>query len=166
MSLIPRNGLFNELRKVFRVLEEPLLHQNKSLPAPRRRQSPENDLFKALGLDNLDVLGGFSGASVTEAEDGKNYLVEAELPGIKKENLKVEFSDNGEVLHIEGFKGALPSSTSSESSTATAGDAPPAATSTEKAVEKANENTSVVPDWAKDSYSYGTFHETFVSLTF
>lgn len=167
MSLIPRN-VFKELRKAFQALEQPFLHHNKSIPAPLK-YNPQNDLLKAFGLDNLDVLTGFSGASVTEAGDGKNYIVEAELPGVKKENLKVEFTDNGEVLHIEGVKGALPSSASATSSggdgssTAAAGDAPPESTSTDQAVEKANESTSIVPDWAKESFSYGTFHETFVS---
>lgn len=171
MSLIPRNGFFNELRKAFRLLEEPFLHHNRSVPAPRRHH-PQSDLFKAFGLGDLDVLSGFSGAYVKEAEDGKSYLVEAELPGVKKENLKIEFSDNGEVLHIEGFKGSLPSAsasseagTQSQPSTATAGDAPSPATSNEKAVEKSNDTgTSAIPDWAKESYSYGSFHETFVCL--
>lgn len=159
MSLIPRNSFFNELRKAFRVLEEPFLHHSKSVPAPRRH--PQSDLFKAFGLGNLDELSGFGGAYIKEAEDGKNYLVEAELPGVKKENLKVEFSDNGEVLHIEGFKGSLPTMESSK--TAATGDTAATSTSDEKAVEKTKEDTSIIPDWAKESYSYGSFHETFVS---
>lgn len=168
MSLIPRSSIFNEIRKAFRLLEEPFLHHSRSAPA-RAPLGAHSPLFKAFGFDNLDALSGFSGAYVKEAEDGKNWLVEAELPGVKKENLKVEFSDNGEVLHIEGFKGALPSSAApseSASSASPAGGtedtAAMAASSDGKAVEKTSTDTSVVPNWAKESYNYGTFHETFV----
>lgn len=169
MSLIPRNSLFKELRKAFRLLEEPFLHHpsSKSVAAPTALGF-HTPLFKAFGLDNLGTLSGFNGAYIKEAEDGKNYLVEAELPGVKKENLKVEFSDNGEVLHIQGFKGSLPSSAntsdaSATQSSATSGEASTSATSDTKAVEKTNQDDSIVPDWATESFNYGSFHETFVS---
>jgi len=170
MSLIPRNHFFNEIRKAFRTLEEPFLHHSKSAPARTNVGFPGTPLFKAFGLDDLGSLSGFKGAYIKEAEDGKNYLVEAELPGVKKENLKVEFSDNGEVLHIEGFKGSLPSeagsgSGGSSASASSTGDPSGTTTSNETAVDKTNKDTSVVPDWATESFNYGTFHETFVSLT-
>lgn len=35
-------------------------------------------------------------------EDGNEYVVEAELPGVKKENLEVIIGDGGQSLTIEG----------------------------------------------------------------
>ncbi len=41
-------------------------------------------------------------AQVELKEDGNQYLVEAELPGVKKEHLDVHVGDNGRSLTIEG----------------------------------------------------------------
>jgi HSP20 family protein len=35
-------------------------------------------------------------------EDGNAYVVEAELPGVKKENVELRIGDNGQSLTIEG----------------------------------------------------------------
>lgn len=36
------------------------------------------------------------------SEHGNDYIVEAEIPGVKKENLEVRVGDNGRSLTIEG----------------------------------------------------------------
>jgi HSP20 family molecular chaperone IbpA len=175
MSLIRGNPLFKELRKAFRLLEEPFQrHHPASAPTstiggagvtPYRPflDVQTTPLAKAFGLDNLDDLTGLSSAQIKEAEDGKQYLVEAELPGVAKENLKVEFSDDGKVLHIEGFKGSLPSR-QPEGKTAAGGNATSATDggSNETAVEKTKQDTSLASGWPQESYSYGTFRESFV----
>lgn len=35
-------------------------------------------------------------------EEGKHYIVEAELPGVKKENIEVRIGDGGRSITIEG----------------------------------------------------------------
>ncbi len=36
------------------------------------------------------------------SEDGKNYVVETELPGVKKEDMEVRIGDGGRSVTIEG----------------------------------------------------------------
>jgi HSP20 family protein len=40
--------------------------------------------------------------SVDVAEEGSAYVVEAELPGVKKENIAVNIGDNGQSVTIQG----------------------------------------------------------------
>lgn len=39
---------------------------------------------------------------MTESEDGNSYIVEAEIPGVKKENLEVRIGDGGRSVTVEG----------------------------------------------------------------
>ena len=94
-----------ELRPFFRVFDEPLSRS----PAywhwnPAARSSFYEDPFFA------------SSAALRPAidvhEQGDNYIVEAELPGVKKENVSVRVGDGGRSLTIEGKvfrQGAAPS---------------------------------------------------------
>lgn len=52
--------------------------------------------------------------AIDVSEDGNNYIVEAELPGVKKEDVDVRIGDGGRSVTIEGRilrrgKGSVPS---------------------------------------------------------
>jgi HSP20 family protein len=53
------------------------------------------------------------------SEAGNTYVVEAELPGVKKENLEVRIGDGGRSLTIQGK--ILPASEGSENASASEG---------------------------------------------
>ena len=98
--------LLREFRPLFRMLEEPLgrTYGPGSLTAlPRTANNPFaifNDPFFANTSTSLPA--------VDIQEDGNTYVVEAELPGVKKENVELRIGDGGQSLTIEGrtfFKG-------------------------------------------------------------
>ena len=56
--------------------------------------------------------------AVDVTEEGNSYIVEAELPGVKKENLQVRIGDGGRSVTIEGKthrRGESPSTKAQES---------------------------------------------------
>lgn len=84
--------LFNEFRPLFRMLEEPL-----------------GGRFGAFGLPTRSILGDpffnvprFARPAVDVSEDGNQYIVETELPGVKKEDVEVRIGDGGRSVTIEG----------------------------------------------------------------
>ena len=84
--------LLNEFRPLFRMLEEPL-----------------GGRFGAYGLPSRSVLDDpffasprFARPAVDVSEDGDNYVVETELPGVKKEDMEVRVGDGGRSVTIEG----------------------------------------------------------------
>ncbi|KAI0754946.1 HSP20-like chaperone [Daedaleopsis nitida] len=87
-------NLFRELRPFFRMLEEPITRPSTfgvGYPATR-------SLFD-------EAFFGPSGSlrpAVDVSEQGDTYIVEAELPGVKKENVNVRIGDGGRSLTIEG----------------------------------------------------------------
>ncbi|EMD39969.1 hypothetical protein CERSUDRAFT_112203 [Gelatoporia subvermispora B] len=85
---------FHELRPLFRMLDQPL---GRSFP----RGFPE-----ARGLSLFDDpffhSPGALRPAVDVAEEGNKYIVEAELPGVKKENIEVRVGDGGRSITIEG----------------------------------------------------------------
>ena len=85
MSITRR--LFNEFRPLFRMLEEPLGGRfDPSGVSPR-------PLFNA---------PQFARPVVDVSEDGDQYIVETELPGVKKEDVDVRIGDGGRSVTIEG----------------------------------------------------------------
>lgn len=87
-------ALFQEFRPFFRLLEDPfsstpgfsaLARQGQALPGP----------FGGFGWHNRPAL------NLSQDEDG-SFVVEAELPGVKKEDLNVKIGDGGRSLTIEG----------------------------------------------------------------
>lgn len=83
----------NEFRPIFRMLEEPLARPSAAFG---RSRSLFDDPFFSM---NRDILRG---PAVDVSEAGNTYLVEAELPGVKKENLEVRIGDGGRSLTIQG----------------------------------------------------------------
>ncbi|KAF9077666.1 HSP20-like chaperone [Rhodocollybia butyracea] len=81
--------LFNEFRPFFRMLEDPITRG----PASRYNSFFNDPLFApaALARPALDV-----------SEEGNKYIVEAELPGVPRENVDVRIGDHGHSVTIEG----------------------------------------------------------------
>ena len=86
-------SLFNEFRPFFRMLEEPI---TRPLPAVAPR-------FNRHFIDNpFWSESAWPRPAVDLSEEGNNYIVEAELPGVKKENVEVRVGDGGRSITIEG----------------------------------------------------------------
>lgn len=74
------------------MLEEPLTRSPAYYTSPSR--FPFDDPFfnsPAIARPAVDV-----------AEEGNSYVVEAELPGVQKENVEVRIGDGGRSVTIEG----------------------------------------------------------------
>lgn len=94
---------FRELRPLFHMLEEPLVRSSFTGPASltpfaRSRGSPFavfNDPFFQNSLSS-------NVPAVDVTEEPGAFVVEAELPGVKKENVDLRIGDGGQSLTIEG----------------------------------------------------------------
>ncbi|KAL7279973.1 hypothetical protein ACG7TL_006384 [Trametes sanguinea] len=85
---------FRELRPLFRMLEEPF---GTRAPTYGGRHRPR-DFFDDPFFNSPAMLR----PAVDVSEQGDKYIVEAELPGVKKENVNVRIGDGGRTLTIEG----------------------------------------------------------------
>lgn len=83
-------SFFNEFRPLFRLLEEPFF-----------RPTAFNTPFHSHPVHRGAFLSPFR-PNVYVAEQPKAYVVEAELPGVRKEDLEVRVGDNGQSIVIEG----------------------------------------------------------------
>ena len=90
MSITRR--LFNEFRPLFRMLEEPF-----------------GGRFGAFGVPSRSILDDpffnaphFARPAVDISEEGNQYIVETELPGVKKGDVAVRIGDGGRSVTIEG----------------------------------------------------------------
>ena len=85
---------FREFRPLFRMLEEPLARSPTVLSRNRGFDDPFfRDVFP---VSSMTV------PAVDVSEEAGAYVVEAELPGVKKENIDVRIGDGGQSLTIEG----------------------------------------------------------------
>ncbi|KAF7336789.1 SHSP domain-containing protein [Mycena venus] len=91
MSIV--RHFLNEFRPFFRMLDEPLA---RSSVGSGRSRSLFDDPFLSLTREML------RGPAVDVSETRNTYVVEVELPGVKKENLEVRIGDGGRSLTIEG----------------------------------------------------------------
>lgn len=82
--------LFHEFRPLFRMLEEPLTRP-QLYAIPSRASDPFNNFNAFLTRPAIDV-----------KEEGDKYIVDADLPGVRKENVEVRIGDNGRSVTIEG----------------------------------------------------------------
>jgi len=83
--------LLHDLRPLFRVLEEPFGRSAGSYGLPTRLLF-DDPFFQSNSLrPSIDV-----------TEEGDNYIVEADLPGVKKEDVDVRIGDGGRSVTIEG----------------------------------------------------------------
>jgi len=87
-------NFFREFRPFFRMLEDPFLGR---APAAynARGHSVFDDPFFGMTRSGLRP-------AVDVAEEGNSYIIEAELPGVQKEDVNVEIGDNGRSVTIQG----------------------------------------------------------------
>jgi HSP20 family molecular chaperone IbpA len=82
-----------DLRPFFRMFDEPFTRSPALWGASNGRSPFDHPL--------LNLRSGLRPA-VDVTDRGKSYVVEAELPGVKKENVEVHIGDNGRSITIEG----------------------------------------------------------------
>ncbi|KAJ3513037.1 hypothetical protein NLJ89_g3173 [Agrocybe chaxingu] len=80
---------FREMRPLFRMLEEPLSRPPVYYPRSRRIDPFEN--FFADTRPAIDI-----------HDQGDKYVVDADLPGVKKEDIQVRVGEDGRSITIEG----------------------------------------------------------------
>jgi len=84
--------LLHDIRPLFRVLEEPFGRSANYYGLPTRSFLDEPFFQPSNALrPSIDV-----------TEEGNSFVVEADLPGVKKENVEVRIGDGGRSLTIEG----------------------------------------------------------------
>jgi HSP20 family protein len=124
MSLI--NRVFPEVSRAFSLLDEPIFNvARRSVPT----FFPLNDRQS------------FFRPSVDISETDKNYIVEAEVPGMKKENLSVEFLNDGHTLVMKGKIDHASEQSSTEGVPTSDGGTKESLTSTDAAATDANKPT-------------------------
>lgn len=101
-------SLLNEFRPFFRLLDDPLYASSDPFSVVPRQQQSERDRDALanhfLGTSRNGPIVRSPHVHLSD-EEGK-YVVEAELPGINKENLDVSIGDNGRSLTIKGHASA------------------------------------------------------------
>lgn len=84
---------FREMRPLFRMLEEPLGRAPAAFGGYGPRPMFDDPFFRAPAMLQPAV-------DVTEV--GNKYVIEAELPSVKKEDVNVRIGDGGRTVTIEG----------------------------------------------------------------
>ena len=87
-------NFFREFRPLFRMLEDPFFGRTPVAYAGRGH-SVFDDPFFGLARNGLRP-------AVDVAEEGNSYIIEAELPGVRKEDISVEIGENGRSVTIGG----------------------------------------------------------------
>ncbi|KAG8736621.1 hypothetical protein FRC10_009118 [Ceratobasidium sp. 414] len=83
-------SFFNDFRPLFRLIEDPFFSSHPyALTRSARPESWQTFRFQRQ-------------AAVELSEDGNNIVVQAEVPGVQKENLDVHLGNDGQSLTIEG----------------------------------------------------------------
>ena len=145
-------ALFNDVRTAFRMLEEPFFHSSPRALYP----SAGGPIFNPRFFEDI-----VSTPKSLVKEEQKHYLVEAELPGVKKSDLKVEFADGGETLHITGTRGTKPS-TSDEAAKVAAPEATDTTSSTSQVTEASARDVSAnLTSSPADTRNYQSWSSSF-----
>lgn len=87
-------NFFREFRPMFRLLEDPFFGR-APVAYNGRGHSVFDDPFFGLARSGLRP-------AVDVAEEGNSYIIEAELPGVRREDINVEIGDNGRSVTIQG----------------------------------------------------------------
>ncbi|KAF9454788.1 HSP20-like chaperone [Macrolepiota fuliginosa MF-IS2] len=89
--------LFREFRPLIRMLDEPFGRTRAHLPAVARNRD-HNDLF----TDSFAGLNMLARPAVDVTEKGDKYVLDADLPGVSRDNLEVRIGDGNQSITIEG----------------------------------------------------------------
>ncbi|KAG8905634.1 hypothetical protein FRB99_008537 [Tulasnella sp. 403] len=94
-------ALFNEFRPLFRMFDDAAFRPISLSPRHHHRHQDVTHPFETFFESPLR--SGFGRAAAVDlTEEANQYVIEAELPGVKKENLEVTVGDNGRSITIEG----------------------------------------------------------------
>ncbi|KZO96939.1 HSP20-like chaperone [Calocera viscosa TUFC12733] len=163
MSLL--RYMLNDLRPLVRMLDEPLVPHRFPRssafgpPSTFLRDPFFRDAFSDLGLEARQP------ALSVHEDPGKAYVVEAELPGVRKEDVEVRIAEGGRGLTIEGrVSRRAPAQVDAEADTGAdaAAPAPAAEAADSTAVAPTTTETAVGP-----AQGWQTYESTFSrSVTF
>ncbi|KAI4294615.1 HSP20-like chaperone [Schizophyllum commune Loenen D] len=121
--------ILNEFRPLVRMLDEPLFRAPGYYnPGFRGRSALLDDPF----FQNLNTR-----PAVDVSEDANKYIVEAEVPGVKKDALEIRVGDGGQSLTIEGRFGSRQGGEAQPAAENAQASARPGGTSDSTAVTKA-----------------------------
>lgn len=90
--------LLHEFRPIFRMLEEPFGRSGSYLAPTVTRHHERNQLF----TDPFEGLNMLARPAVDVTEKGDRYILDADLPGVERENLQVRLGDGNQSITIEG----------------------------------------------------------------
>lgn len=90
--------LLREFRPLFRMLEEPFGRAPSYYPNAASRHRHRDDFFS----DPFAGLNMLARPAVDVTEKGNKYILEADLPGVSKDNLQVRIGDGNQSITIEG----------------------------------------------------------------
>jgi len=93
-------SLLNEFRPLFQLLDDPFYAADPFSVATRQRQ--DRDQSNALQSIFSESQSTVRSPHVHMNEEDNRYVVEAEIPGVPKENLDISIGDNGRSLTIKG----------------------------------------------------------------
>ncbi|CAE6491456.1 unnamed protein product [Rhizoctonia solani] len=125
-------SLLNDFRPLFRMIEDPFFSSPSVFP--RYARSDAWQPFAALQRQ----------AAVEVTEEGNEVVVHAEMPGVKKENLDVHLSNDGQSLTIEGRVHRV-AQASTPAATETPAENASATENTTQDVVKADSSSTPVP---------------------
>lgn len=110
LAIMSISRLLHEFRPLFRMLDEPLTRG-----APTLHRFPHRSFL----ADPFFTSPSTVHPSLDLTEEGDKYVVEAELPGVKKENIDISVGDGNRSVTIQGRTFSRRSGDSSESTVET-----------------------------------------------
>ncbi|KAF8713256.1 small heat shock protein (HSP20) family, partial [Rhizoctonia solani] len=147
-------SLLNDFRPLFRMIEDPFFSSPSIFP--RYARSDAWQPFAALQRQ----------AAVEVTEDGNDVVVHAEMPGVKKENLDVHLSNDGQSLTIEGHvhrisqASATPAADSTDQTTADNSASTAVAEGSSQDVVKSSDSSSALASTSGQSEFRSSFTRT------
>ncbi|EKM79371.1 hypothetical protein AGABI1DRAFT_120776 [Agaricus bisporus var. burnettii JB137-S8] len=92
--------LFREFRPFFRMLDEPFYRRAPPglLPSDAMHRLDRENLL----ADPFTGLNMMTSPAVDVTEQGDKYVLDADLPGVERENLQVRLGDGNQSITIEG----------------------------------------------------------------
>jgi len=172
------DNIENDLENEF--FNHPLITFPSLYPYPYLSYNPvknlENQIFKTFNSDVFKSID-FS-PKINLSEDGNNYYIHADLPGMNKDQVKMELSDDDRVLTISGERETIiddsDKNSKKDSNKESNNDSKKDSTKDKNATKDANENKETIKEEQKENKkeennkkysriecSYGKFSRSF-----